>query len=288
MKLVRYGKVGKEKPGLIDADGKLRDLSAVIPDVSPQYLSDAMLAKLRKLKTASLPLVKGKPRMGCPVANVGKFIAIGLNYADHAAESGMPIPKEPIVFMKATSCIQGPNDEVMLPKNSVKTDWEVELGVVIGTEARHVSQKDALNYVAGYCTINDVSEREYQLERGGTWDMGKGCDTFGPIGPWLVTRDEVPNPQKLDMWLDLNGERMQTGNTKTMIFGVAKLVSYVSQFMTLQPGDVITTGTPPGVGMGMKKNGKAAPIYLKRGDKVSLGIEGLGEQHQTVVAYKKA
>jgi len=288
MKLVRYGKVGKEKPGLIDADGKLRDLSAVIPDVSPQYLSDAMLAKLRKLKTASLPLVKGKPRMGCPVANVGKFIAIGLNYADHAAESGMPIPKEPIVFMKATSCIQGPNDEVMLPKNSVKTDWEVELGVVIGTEARHVSQKDALNYVAGYCTINDVSEREYQLERGGTWDKGKGCDTFGPIGPWLVTRDEVPNPQKLDMWLDLNGERMQTGNTKTMIFGVAKLVSYVSQFMTLQPGDVITTGTPPGVGMGMKKNGKAAPIYLKRGDKVSLGIEGLGEQHQTVVAYKKA
>jgi 2-keto-4-pentenoate hydratase/2-oxohepta-3-ene-1,7-dioic acid hydratase in catechol pathway len=288
MKLVRYGKVGKEKPGLIDADGKLRDLSAVIPDVSPQYLSDAMLAKLRKLKTASLPLVKGKPRMGCPVAHVGKFIAIGLNYADHAAESGMPIPKEPIVFMKATSCIQGPNDEVMLPKNSVKTDWEVELGVVIGTEARHVSQKDALNYVAGYCTINDVSEREYQLERGGTWDKGKGCDTFGPIGPWLVTRDEVPNPQKLGMWLDLNGERMQTGNTKTMIFGVAKLVSYVSQFMTLQPGDVITTGTPPGVGMGMKKNGKAAPIYLKRGDKVSLGIEGLGEQHQTVVAYKKA
>ena len=288
MKLVRYGKVGKEKPGLIDADGKLRDLSAVIPDVSPQYLSDAMLAKLRKLKTASLPLVKGKPRMGCPVAHVGKFIAIGLNYADHAAESGMPIPKEPIVFMKATSCIQGPNDEVMLPKNSVKTDWEVELGVVIGTEARHVSQKDALNYVAGYCTINDVSEREYQLERGGTWDKGKGCDTFGPIGPWLVTRDEVPNPQKLGMWLDLNGERMQTGNTKTMIFGVAKLVSYVSQFMTLQPGDVITTGTPPGVGMGMKKNDKAAPIYLKRGDKVSLGIEGLGEQHQTVVAYKKA
>ena len=288
MKLVRYGKVGKEKPGLIDADGKLRDLSAVIPDVSPQYLSDAMLAKLRKLKTASLPLVKGKPRMGCPVAHVGKFIAIGLNYADHAAESGMPIPKEPIVFMKATSCIQGPNDEVMLPKNSVKTDWEVELGVVIGTEARHVSQKDALNYVAGYCTINDVSEREYQLERGGTWDKGKGCDTFGPIGPWLVTRDEVPNPQKLGMWLDVNGERMQTGSTKTMIFGVAKLVSYVSQFMTLQPGDVITTGTPPGVGMGMKKNGKAAPIYLKRGDKVSLGIEGLGEQHQTVVAYKKA
>ena len=288
MKLVRYGKPGKEKPGLIDADGKLRDLSSVIPDVSPQYLGDAMLAKLRKIKTASLPLVKGKPRLGCPVAHVGKFIAIGLNYADHAAESGMPIPKEPIVFMKATTCIQGPNDDVMLPKNSVKTDWEVELGVVIGTTARYVSQKDALNHVAGYCLINDVSEREYQIERGGTWDKGKGCDTFGPIGPWLVTRDDVPNPQKLDMWLDLNGERMQTGNTKTMIFGVAKLVSYVSQFMTLMPGDVITTGTPPGVGMGIKKNGKAAPIYLKRGDTIALGIEGLGEQHQTVIAYKKA
>ena len=288
MKLVRYGKPGKEKPGLIDADGKLRDLSSVIPDVSPQYLGDAMLAKLRKIKKASLPLVKGKPRLGCPVAHVGKFIAIGLNYADHAAESGMPIPKEPIVFMKATTCIQGPNDDVMLPKNSVKTDWEVELGVVIGTTARYVSQKDALNHVAGYCLINDVSEREYQIERGGTWDKGKGCDTFGPIGPWLVTRDDVPNPQKLDMWLDLNGERMQTGNTKTMIFGVAKLVSYVSQFMTLMPGDVITTGTPPGVGMGIKKNGKAAPIYLKRGDTIALGIEGLGEQHQTVIAYKKA
>ena len=288
MKLVRYGKPGKEKPGLIDADGKLRDLSSVIPDVSPQYLGDAMLAKLRKIKTASLPLVKGKPRLGCPVAHVGKFIAIGLNYADHAAESGMPIPKEPIVFMKATTCIQGPNDDVMLPKNSVKTDWEVELGVVIGTTARYVSQKDALNHVAGYCLINDVSEREYQIERGGTWDKGKGCDTFGPIGPWLVTRDDVPNPQKLDMWLDLNGERMQTGNTKTMIFGVAKLVSYVSQFMTLMPGDVITTGTPPGVGMGIKKNGKAAPVYLKRGDTMALSIEGLGEQHQTVIAYKKA
>ena len=288
MKLVRYGKPGKEKPGLIDADGKLRDLSSVIPDVSPQYLGDAMLAKLRKIKKASLPLVKGKPRLGCPVAHVGKFIAIGLNYADHAAESGMPIPKEPIVFMKATTCIQGPNDDVMLPKNSVKTDWEVELGVVIGTTARYVSQKDALNHVAGYCLINDVSEREYQIERGGTWDKGKGCDTFGPIGPWLVTRDDVPNPQKLDMWLDLNGERMQTGNTKTMIFGVAKLVSYVSQFMTLMPGDVITTGTPPGVGMGIKKNGKAAPVYLKRGDTIALGIEGLGEQHQTVIAYKKA
>ena len=286
MKLVRYGNPGKEKPGLIDADGKLRDLSAVIPDLTSAYLSDAMIAKLRRLKTASLPLVKGKPRMGCPVADVGKFIAIGLNYADHAAESNLPIPKEPIVFMKATSCIQGPNDDVMLPKGSVKTDWEVELGVVIGTEARYVSQKNALDHVAGYCLINDVSEREYQIERGGTWDKGKGCDTFGPIGPWLVTRDEVPNPQKLHMWLDVNGVRMQDGSTKTMIFSVAKLVSYVSQFMTLKPGDVITTGTPPGVGMGIKKNGKPAPVYLKRGDTMSLGIEGLGEQHQKVVAFK--
>ncbi|MEY4316956.1 MAG: hypothetical protein RI902_764 [Pseudomonadota bacterium] len=286
MKLVRYGNPGKEKPGLIDADGKLRDLSAVIPDVTSAHLSDAMIAKLRRLKTASLPLVKGKPRMGSPVADVGKFIAIGLNYADHAAESNLPIPKEPIVFMKATSCIQGPNDDVMLPKGSVKTDWEVELGVVIGTEARYVSQKNALDHVAGYCLINDVSEREYQIERGGTWDKGKGCDTFGPIGPWLVTRDEVPNPQKLHMWLDVNGVRMQDGSTKTMIFSVAKLVSYVSQFMTLKPGDVITTGTPPGVGMGIKKNGKPAPVYLKRGDTMSLGIEGLGEQHQKVVAFK--
>ena len=286
MKLVRYGNPGKEKPGLIDAEGKLRDLSKVIKDVTPDQLGDKVLAKLSKLKADKLPLVKGKPRMGCPISHVGKFIAIGLNYADHAAESGMPIPKEPIVFTKATSCIQGPNDDVMLPKGSVKTDWEVELGIVIGTEARYVSQKDAVNHVAGYCLINDVSEREYQLERGGTWDKGKGCDTFGPIGPWLVTRDEVPNPQKLHMWLDHNGVRMQDGSTKTMIFGVAKLVSYVSQFMTLLPGDVITTGTPPGVGMGVKKNGKPAPVYLKRGDTMSLGIEGLGEQHQKVVAFK--
>jgi 2,4-diketo-3-deoxy-L-fuconate hydrolase len=286
MKLVRYGNPGKEKPGLIDADGKLRDLSKVIKDVSPDQLSDKALAKLAKLNTAKLPLVKGKPRMGCPISHVPKFIAIGLNYADHAAESNMPIPKEPIVFTKATSCIQGPNDDVMLPKGSVKSDWEVELGIVIGTTARYVSQKDAFNYVAGYCLVNDVSEREYQLERGGSWDKGKGCDTFGPIGPWLVTRDEVPNPQKLHMWLDHNGVRMQDGSTKTMIFGVAKIVSYVSQFMTLEPGDVITTGTPPGVGMGIKKNGKPAPVFLKRGDTMSLGIEGLGEQHQKVVAFK--
>ncbi len=287
MKLVRYGAVGKEKPGLIDQQGRLRDLSGVIKDITPEQLSDKALAKLGKLKADKLPLVKGQPRMGCPVSQVSKFIAIGLNYADHAAESGMPIPKEPIVFQKATSCIQGPNDDVMLPKASLKTDWEVELGVVIGTKASYVSLKEALNHVAGYCTINDVSEREYQLERGGTWDKGKGCDTFGPIGPWLVTRDEVPNPQKLGMWLDINGKRMQNGSTKTMIFGVAKLVSYVSQFMTLMPGDIITTGTPPGVGMGVKTEGKATPIYLKRGDEIRLGIEGVGEQTQKVVAYKK-
>ena len=286
MKLVRYGNPGKEKPGLIDADGKLRDLSAVIPDLLPQYLGDATMAKLRRLKTASLPLVKGKPRLGCPVTGVGKFVAIGLNYADHAAEAGMALPKEPVVFMKPTSCIQGPNDDVMLPKGSVKSDWEVELGIVIGTKARYVSQKSALDHVAGYTLINDVSEREYQLERGGTWDKGKCCDTFGPIGPWLVTRDDVPNPQKLDIWLDVNGERMQSGNTKTMVFGAAKLVSYVSQFMTLYPGDVIATGTPAGVGLGKKKNGKPAPIFLKRGDVMTLGIEGLGEQKQKVVAFK--
>jgi len=281
MKLVRYGNPGKEKPGLIDGDGKLRDLSAVVGDIGPAQLGDAALAKLRKVKADKLTLVRGTPRMGCPVAGVGKFIAIGLNYADHAAESGSPIPKEPIIFTKAISCIQGPDDAVMLPKNSIKTDWEVELGVVIGTRARYVSQKDALNYVAGYCTINDVSEREFQIERGGTWDKGKGCDTFGPIGPWLVTRDEVPNPQKLGLWLELNGKRVQNGNTKTMIFSVAKLISYTSQFMTLMPGDVITTGTPPGVGLGMKP-----PVYLKKGDVMVVGIEGLGEQRQTVVPFK--
>jgi 2-keto-4-pentenoate hydratase/2-oxohepta-3-ene-1,7-dioic acid hydratase in catechol pathway len=282
MKLVRYGNPGREKPGLIDDDGKLRDLSAVVPDIGPDQLGQAGLARIRKANPAKLPLVRGKPRMGCPVAGIGKFIAIGLNYSDHAAEAGMPIPKEPIVFMKATSCIQGPDDAVMLPKNSVKSDWEVELGIVIGTTARYVSKKDALSYVAGYCVVNDVSEREYQLERGPQWDKGKGCDTFGPIGPWLVTSDEIDNVQRLDMWLDVNGERMQTGNTKTMIFGAAHLVSYVSQFMTLLPGDVITTGTPPGVGMGMKP-----PRFLKKGDVMTLGIQGLGEQRQEVLGYKK-
>ena len=286
MKLVRYGKPGKEKPGLIDAEGKLRDLSAVVKDIGAEQLSPAALAKISKVKTDKLPLVKGKPRFGSPVANVGKFIAIGLNYTDHAEESGMPIPAEPVVFMKANSCVVGPNDDIMLPKGSVKTDWEVELGIVIGTKARYVSQKEALNFVAGYCTINDVSEREYQLERGPQWDKGKGCDTFGPIGPWLVTTDEITNPQKLGMWLDVNGTRFQTGNTKTMIFSCAKIVSYLSQFMTLMPGDVITTGTPPGVGLGIKKDGKPAPVFLKKGDVVTLGIEGLGEQRQLVVPFK--
>jgi 2,4-didehydro-3-deoxy-L-rhamnonate hydrolase len=282
MKLVRYGNPGKEKPGLIDAEGKLRDLSTVLPDIGPSQLSATAIAKLRKVNPAKLPLVRGKPRFGCPVTGVGKFIAIGLNFADHAAESGVPIPKEPVVFMKATSCIQGPNDAVMLPRNSVKTDWEVELGVVIGTRARYVTKKDALSYVAGFCIVNDVSEREFQLERGPQWDKGKGCDTFGPIGPWLVTTDEIDNVQRLDMWLDVNGKRMQTGNTRTMIFDVAKLVSYCSEFMTLMPGDVITTGTPPGVGLGMKP-----PTYLKKGDVMTLGIDGLGEQRQEVVAFKR-
>ena len=282
MKLVRYGNPGEEKPGLIDVEGHLRDLSGIIGDVDPSQLGDASLDMLRGLDRNALPMVQGSPRLGSPLTGTRKFIAIGLNYADHAAESGLPIPTEPIVFMKATSCIQGPNDPVMLPRDSVKTDWEVELGVVIGTRARYVTEADALSHVAGYCTINDVSEREYQIERGGTWDKGKGCDTFGPLGPWLVTRDEVPDPQKLAMWLDLNGRRVQSGSTQTMIFSVAKLVSYVSEFMTLEPGDVITTGTPPGVGMGMKP-----PLYLKEGDRMALGIEGLGEQTQVVVPFKR-
>ena len=252
-----------------------------MPDIGPAQLGRVMQARLRKQNPEKLPLVRGNPRYGCPVANVGKFIAIGLNFVDHAAESGSPIPKEPIVFMKANSSIQGPNDPVMLPRGSTKTDWEVELGIVIGERARYVPKKDALAFVAGYCVINDVSEREYQLERGPQWDKGKGCDTFGPIGPWLVTPDEIENVQRLAMWLDLNGKRMQTGNTRTMIFDAAKLVSYVSHFMTLLPGDVITTGTPPGVGLGMKP-----PLYLKKGDVMTLGIEGLGEQRQEVVAFK--
>jgi 2,4-diketo-3-deoxy-L-fuconate hydrolase len=286
MKLVRYGKPGQEKPGLIDAEGQLRSLAGVVPDIGPAQLSDAVLAKLRKLKMDKLPLVRGKPqsqvRLGPPVAGTPKFIAIGLNYSDHAQEAGMPIPKEPIVFTKAISCIQGPDDDVMLPKGSQKGDWEVELGVVIGKTARHVTQKAALDHVAGYLLANDVSERAFQLERGGQWDKGKGCDTFGPLGPWLVTKDEIPNPQKLAMWLDLNGERMQSGNTRTMIFSVAKIVSHVSEYMTLTPGDVIITGTPPGVGMGMKPQ-----RFLRPGDVMTLGIEGLGTQTQRVVAFKR-
>ncbi len=287
MKLVRHGPAGKEKPGLIDADGVLRDLSAVVPDIGPAQLGDAALARLARLKPALLPAVRGKRRLGCPVAGIGQFIGIGLNYADHAAEAGQPVPKEPIIFTKAISCIQGPDDDVMLPKGSKKSDWEVELGVVIGATARHVAQKNALAHVAGYCVVNDLSERAFQIERGGTWDKGKGCDTFGPIGPWLVTRDEVPNPQRLGLWLDLNGQRMQTGHTRTMIFGVARLVSYVSQFITLRPGDVIATGTPPGVGMGLRDAaGQPAPRFLKAGDQIGLGIDGLGAQQQRVVAYR--
>ena len=289
MKLLRYGPSGQEKPALLDAEGRLRDLSAVVPDIGPAQLGDAALARLRRLKTDKLPLVRGTPRIGCPVAGIGKFIAIGLNYADHAAESGLPVPKEPVVFTKAISCIQGPDDDVMLPRGSKKSDWEVELGVVIGRTARHVAQKDALAHVAGYCVVNDVSEREFQIERGGTWDKGKGCDTFGPIGPWLVTRGDVPNPQRLGLWLDVNGERMQTGHTRTMIFSVARLIAYTSRFITLHPGDVLTTGTPPGVGMGRRDAaGRPAPRYLKAGDVMTLGVDGLGQQRQAVLAYRAA
>jgi 2,4-diketo-3-deoxy-L-fuconate hydrolase len=282
MKLLRYGPAGAEKPGLIDAAGAIRDLSGHVADITPAELSPEGLKRLAAIDPNSLPKVEGNVRYGAPLTGVGKFLAIGLNFSDHAAESNMPVPTEPIVFMKSTTCIQGPDDEVMLPKDSVKSDWEVELGVVIGKTARYVEESDALNYVAGYVTVNDLSEREYQLERGGTWDKGKGCDTFGPIGPWLVTGDEVGDPQDLDMWLDVNGKRMQTGNTKTMVFGVAALVSYCSRFMTLAPGDVITTGTPPGVGLGQKP----VPIYLKAGDTMRVGIAKLGEQNQTVVPFR--
>ena len=281
MKLVRYGQLGAEKPGLIDKDGKLRDLSGVIADFTAEQLADEALAKIAQIDQATLPLVPGNPRLGVPVAFVSKYIAIGINYTDHAEEAKMRIPKEPIVFMKAVSCLCGPTDDIILPIDSKKSDWEIELGIIIGKKAQYISEEEALDYVAGFCVTNDLSEREFQIERGTQWDKGKGCDTFGPIGPWLVTRDEVPNPQKLSMWLDLNGKRVQTGNTKTMVFSVAKIVSYVSQFMTLEPGDIITTGTPPGVGLGMKP-----PLYLKKGDVMTLGIEGLGEQRQEVVAFK--
>ncbi len=280
MKLLRHGPKGQEKPALLDAQGRVRDLSALIGDLTPRHLSQQSLAALRSVNPETLPIVP-QGRLGVPWTDIGKFVAIGLNYADHAAESNLPIPKEPIVFMKTPNCAQGCNDVVVLPKKSVKSDWEVELGVVIGTTARYISEANALAHVAGYCVINDVSEREYQIERGGQWDKGKGCDTFGPIGPWLVTADEVGDPQALGMWLDVNGKRFQTGNTKTMIFGVAKIVSYLSEFMTLHPGDVITTGTPPGVGMGVKPSA----VFLKAGDVMKLGIDKLGEQQQKVHAW---
>ncbi len=283
MKLVRYGRSGKEKPGLIDSAGKLRDLSGVVADIDADTLGPRALARLARVKPQSLPAVRGTPRLGPCVAKVGNFIAIGLNYADHAAELGQAVPKEPVLFNKAPSCIVGPNDDIVVPKGSTKTDWEVELAIVIGTRASYVSEVEALRHVAGYCVCNDVSEREFQIERSGQWTKGKGCPTFGPLGPWLVTPDEIKDPQKLDMWLDVNGERMQSGSTATMVFGVKTLVSYISQFMIIEPGDVITTGTPPGVGMGKKP-----PRFLKPGDTVALGITGLGRQAQQVVAYKAA
>lgn len=280
MKLIRHGSPGEERPGLIDAAGRMRDLSEIIPDIAGEVLDPDYLEKLAVLDAEALPLVSAGTRIGACVGRVGKFICVGLNYADHAAESGMEVPSEPVLFFKATSAICGPNDDVIIPRGSAKTDWEVELGVVIGREARYVKQDRALDHVAGYCVINDLSERAFQMERGGQWVKGKSADTFGPIGPWLVTRDEVPNPQALDIWLEVDGIRHQNGNTRTMIFGIAEIVSYISQFMSLQPGDVISTGTPPGVGLGMKPE----PVYLRPGQVMHLGIQGLGEQKQRTVA----
>jgi 2-keto-4-pentenoate hydratase/2-oxohepta-3-ene-1,7-dioic acid hydratase in catechol pathway len=281
MKLARYGRAGREKPALVDGNGKLRDLSEVVTDIDADVLSPRSLGRLAKIKPESLPAVRGSPRLGPCLRQVGNFIAIGLNYSDHAAESGMPVPKEPLLFSKAPSCVVGPNDDVVIPKGSKKTDWEVELAVVIGARASYVSEADALSHVAGYCICNDVSEREFQHERAGQWVKGKSAPTFGPLGPWLVTPDEIEDVQGLNMWLDVNGERMQTGSTATMVFGVRTLVSYASQFMVLEPGDVITTGTPPGVGAGKKP-----PRFLKAGDTMTLGIDGLGQQSQHVVAWK--
>lgn len=280
MKLLRYGPAGHEKPGLLDAAGRIRDLSGVVERLEYDALSPAGLARLAAIGPTSLPLVKGRPRLGVPFTGIGKFVAVGLNYSDHAAESNMPVPKEPILFMKATTCLSGPDDDVIQPKDSTKLDWEVELGIVIGTKAQYVDEATALDHVAGYCVVNDVSERDFQLERGSQWDRGKGCDTFGPVGPWLVTTDEIADPQTLDLWLDVNGEPRQRGNTRTMVFGCASLVAYISRFMTLMPGDIITTGTPPGVAMGMKP-----PRWLEPGDVVTLGIEGLGAQRQRIVAW---
>ena len=279
MKLVRYGSPRAERPGLIDSDGNLRDLSQIIDDVAGETLSPGSLERLAGLDPRSLPLVDGRPRLGPCVGRVGKFLCIGLNYSDHAAETGATVPPEPVLFAKAVSAIAGPNDDVVLPRGSTKSDWEVELGIVIGSPAKYVTEEEALDCIAGYCVVNDLSEREYQLERHGTWDKGKGCDGFGPIGPWLVTRDEVPDPCSLGMWLEVNGRRFQDGSTATMVFRPAFLVSYISRFMSLQPGDIISTGTPPGVGMGQKP-----PQYLKAGDVMELGIEGLGVQQQRVIA----
>ncbi|HEX4326239.1 MAG TPA: fumarylacetoacetate hydrolase family protein [Burkholderiales bacterium] len=280
MKLLRYGPSGKEKPGLLDADGNIRDLSKVVSDIGWGEISPAGLKKLAKIDPKSLPLVKGSPRLGVPYTGISKFVAIGLNYVDHAKEAGMPIPTEPILFNKWTTSICGPNDDTIIPLGSTEMDWEVEIAIVIGTRCKEIKEEDAGKYIAGYCVVNDVSERHFQLKRGSQWDRGKGCDTFGPIGPWLVTADEVGDPQNLDMWLTVNGERMQTGNTKTMIFGCHNIVAYCSQFMTLHPGDIITTGTPPGVGVGMKP-----PKFLNAGDVVELGIQKLGQQRQVVKAH---
>jgi len=280
MKLLRYGASGKEKPGLADKDGNIRDLSKIVPQIDDAMLSPRNIARLARVKPETLPIVRGSPRLGVPYAGISKFVAIGLNYRDHAEESGLAIPAEPVVFMKATTCLCGPSDDTIMPKNSQKLDYEVELGVVIGTKAQHVPESKALDYVAGYAVVNDVSERYFQMGPGGQWDRGKGCDTFGPVGPWLVTTDEIAGPQALDMWLDVNGEKRQRGNTRTMIFPVAQLVSYVSRFMTLLPGDIITTGTPPGVALGMKP-----PVWLKVGDVVTCGIQGLGEQRQKILAF---
>ena len=279
MKLLRYGAAGQERPGLLDAGGRIRDLSATVRDIGGDVLSPELLARLRGIAPDSLPLVDGTPRLGPCVAGVGKFICVGLNYSDHAAESGMTVPAEPIIFMKASSCVSGPNDDIVMPRGSQKTDWEVELGVIIGTRAKYVDERDAMSHVAGFCVINDVSERAFQLEGTGQWVKGKSADTFGPIGPWLVTPDEVPDWHGLDMWLEVDGHRYQNGNTRTMVFGVPFLVSYLSRFMSLHPGDVIATGTPPGVGLGQKP-----PVYLREGNVVRLGITGLGEQRQTVRA----
>lgn len=281
MKLLRYGPKGQEKPGLLDREGRIRDLSGLIPDLSPADLAPARLEALRAVDAASLPLVEGEPRLGVPVAGIAKFIAIGLNYADHAREAGLEPPPEPIFFTKAISCLNGPNDPVMLPRDSTKTDWEVELGAVIGTTCRYVEEEQALDHVAGFLLANDISERRFQKELGSQWDKGKGCDTFGPVGPWLVTRDEVVDCQALEMFLDVNGQRMQSGNTRTMIFPVAQCIAYVSRFITLHPGDLLITGTPPGVGEGQKPE----PVFLKAGDEMRLGITGLGEQRQKVVAF---